>query len=513
MERGGVGGSLELAGGDLCLQDLVTGGANGALASQQQQQQQQHVAGLQQHAGEHLHSAMQHAGHHLEHIHGNGHHEHHVAAAASAAAMLHTGAHQIHHEPLEKLKQWAQSDFRDEANSGLARLDSSAHGVHTPGGSNPSTPGATPSTPSGGFSTTQSRNRTNTVQRDIRKGMRTPTEVKPGLGAGGVVSPGIVGASDADDKDGKKVKRQRRQRTHFTTQQIQELETLFAKNRYPDMSSREELAMWTCLTEPRVRVWFKNRRAKWRKRERNVINAAAAAAENFKSGFSTAGFNSFIGQPFADTESLYNYSSYNNWAKVPSPLNGKNFTWSVNPLSSVVQSASHHHHHPQVSPVNCFNPTTSLSGSHMGSMSVSVGQAATSMIPGMGSGLGVAGSPVAATGAACPYAAPAAPHHPYGPPMYSHHRSVAPSETCPVMSNSIASLRLKAKQHSSSYSSFSSSLAGGGGSGGGGSISPVSSRTSSGGGLSACQYALTSSATNPHSPGPEHVNATARAQV
>jgi hypothetical protein len=284
-------------------------------------------------------------------------------------------------------------------------------------------------------------------------------------------------------------------------------------------------------------VWFKNRRAKWRKRERNVINAAAAAAENFKSGFSTAGFNSFIGQPFADTESLYNYSSYNNWAKVPSPLNGKNFTWSVNPLSSVVQSASHHHHHPQVSPVNCFNSATSLSGSHMGSMSVSVGQAATSMIPGMGSGLGVAGSPVAATGAACPYAAPAAPHHPYGPPMYSHHRTVAPSDTCPAMSNSIASLRLKAKQHSSGYSSFSGSSgsgsvigagsgsgtgstgassgagSGGGAGGGGGSISPVSSRASSGGGLSACQYALTSSAANPHSPGPEHVNATARAQV
>ncbi|KAI1707945.1 homeobox domain-containing protein [Ditylenchus destructor] len=92
----------------------------------------------------------------------------------------------------------------------------------------------------------------------------------------------------------------KRERTKFSDYQLKQLEKVFDKHQYPQGQQREHLAVTLGLTETKVQVWFKNRRAKARankKYEELRQQTAASLANNntkcanFPSNSTSGSFN------------------------------------------------------------------------------------------------------------------------------------------------------------------------------------------------------------------------------
>uniref|UniRef100_A0A2K5ELF9 NK1 transcription factor-related protein 1 n=1 Tax=Aotus nancymaae TaxID=37293 RepID=A0A2K5ELF9_AOTNA len=114
---------------------------------------------------------------------------------------------------------------------------------------------------------------------DPRELSRSPGAAGAGGGAGGAgtTPQGAATATKpkrkrtgSDSKSGKP----RRARTAFTYEQLVALENKFKATRYLSVCERLNLALSLSLTETQVKIWFQNRRTKWKKQNPGADTSA-----------------------------------------------------------------------------------------------------------------------------------------------------------------------------------------------------------------------------------------------
>ncbi|XP_012519676.1 PREDICTED: homeobox protein ESX1-like, partial [Propithecus coquereli] len=103
-------------------------------------------------------------------------------------------------------------------------------------------------------------------ERQVGAGAPDPLddETQKGGGGGGDQEPAQEAAEGLQPQD----RQQPFYLKTFKPLQLQELENIFQRAQYPDVFVRKELKICMDVIEASEQVWFKNRRVKWRRRQR-----------------------------------------------------------------------------------------------------------------------------------------------------------------------------------------------------------------------------------------------------
>lgn len=102
-----------------------------------------------------------------------------------------------------------------------------------------------------------------------------------GVGESAAAGDDVVMTSSQASVGGKA----RRVRTAFTYEQLVALENKFRQTRYLSVCERLALALALRLTETQVKIWFQNRRTKWKKQNPGLdVNSAPSSSSSSVAG-------------------------------------------------------------------------------------------------------------------------------------------------------------------------------------------------------------------------------------
>merc|ERR1719222_329424 len=125
-------------------------------------------------------------------------------------------------------------------------------------------------------------------------------------------------------------------RTTFTGKQIYELEKMFETRKYLNAAERSQLSRLLAVSEQQVKIWFQNRRTKWKKQE-NITNEQAASILKAKTTERTSCAEQESHESHAELKCDYETDNY---GQPPISFEGTKLLPSVNQVSPNSSSLS-----------------------------------------------------------------------------------------------------------------------------------------------------------------------------